>query len=309
MGFTIDDKAGTQRLLHALERAKRSHSDSLEKLSSGQVFTSQDPRPSERALAEGLEFKLRSLTASKKNINDAVSLLQTAEGGFSEISNMLVRMKEINIAAASTTLSDQERKYLFVEYNALHEEIDRISTTAEFNGIPLLNGMDERVPERLILRVGDPAKSDDAPTENGDWNELNFDNLRSVVTTTAGLGLKSVRDLLGQEDGISVDDAKELMEAEDGRFSSVYDQALESLSGFRASYGAMQTRLDRARSYNEVAFENISAAKSKIADVDYAQEVSRLTSKNILMQTATSLLTQNNMTAQITAGLINSLLT
>lgn len=308
MGFTIDDKAGTMRILHALENAKRSHSDSLEKLSSGQVFTSQDPRPSERALAEGLEFKLRSLSASKRNINDAVSLLQTAEGGFSEISNMLVRMKEINIAAASTTLSDQERKYLFVEYNALHNEIDRIATTAEFNGIPLLNGGDERVPERLILRVGDPMKGDDAPGD-GDWNELNFDNLKSVVTTTAGLGLKSVRDLLTQDDGISVDDAKDLMEAEDGRYGSVYDEAIDKLSGFRASYGAMQTRLDRARSYNEVAFENIAAAKSKIADVDYAEEVSKLTSKNILMQTATSLLTQNNLASHITVGLINSLLT
>ena len=82
------------------------NADALEKLSTGTVFTTRDPRPAERSIAEGLEYKLRGLAAAKRNINDAVSLIQTGEAGLNEITNMLLRMKEINATAASTTISD-----------------------------------------------------------------------------------------------------------------------------------------------------------------------------------------------------------
>ncbi len=308
MTFILNDKGTGVKITNALEKARRENSDSLERLSSGQIFTSNEPKPAERALTERLEHKLRGLSTSKRNINDAVSLLQTAESGFGEVSNMLIRMKEINAAAATTTLSEVERKYLFIEYEALHKEIDRISATSEFNGIPLLNGQDEKVPERLIFRVDDANRSGDAPEDSGDWNELRFENLRDVVVTTAGLGLKSASEFLSDEEGIDLDTARDLMEPSDSRFSSVYDEALDKISNYRALYGAMQTRLDRAMNYNDVVTENIAAAKSKIADVDYAQEVARLTQNNILLQTGTALLTQNNIAAGTALHLIQSLL-
>lgn len=310
MTFILNDKVTAQKLNNALDRTRRETADSLAKLSSGQVFTAEDPRPADRALAEGLEHKLRGISASKRNINDAVSLLQTAESGFSEISNMLVRMKEINTAAASTTMTTQERKYLFIEYKALFDEVDRIAKTTEFNSIPLLDGSSEKVPERLILRVGDPFRTEDGPNDNGDWNTIMFENLRQVVATTEGLGLKPVNELLADadEDGIDEEAVRELMEAEDGRFGSIYDEALQKLSNFRAVYGAMQTRLNKAMDYNDVASENIAAAKSKIADVDYAQEVARLTQNNILMKTTTALMTQNNLAAGMAVNMISSLL-
>jgi flagellin len=281
----------------------------LEKLSSGQVFTSADPRPSERALAEGLEFRLRSLSASKRNINDAVSLLQTAESGFSEINNIMVRMKEINTAAASTTLTDKERYFLFIEYEALHDEINRIATTTEFNGIPLLNGESESAPESLVFHVGDTPP--DLMEGETDLNTILFDEFNSVVATTAGLGLKSARDLLdnADESGISLEDAQELMLSEDSDiFASVYDEALDKLSTARAVFGAMQTRLNKAIDFNDVYAENIAAAKSKIADTDYAAEVTRMAQNNILMQATTSLLAQNNLNAQLTLNLVGSVL-
>lgn len=308
MTFSINDKATGIRITNALETARNENANSLEKLSSGQVFTSNEPRPADRALADRLEHKLRGLATSKRNINDAVSLLQTAEGGFSEVTNMLLRMKEINTAAATTTLSDTERKYLFIEYQALHDEINRVASTTEFNSIPLLNGQNEKVPERLIFRVDDAVRGDDAPKDSGDWNELRFENLKDVVVTTVGLGLKSASELLGGDDGIDIDSARDLMEPGDGRFASIYDEALDKLSGFRATYGAMQTRLDKAIDYNDVVTENVAAAKSRIADVDYASEVAKLTQNNILLQTGTALLTQNNIVAGTALHLIQSLL-
>jgi flagellin len=308
MTFVLNDKATGIKITNALEQARKENQNSLEKLSSGQVFTTQEPKPADRALADRLEHKLRGLATSKRNINDAVSLLQTAEGGFTEVTNMLLRMKEINTAAATTTLSDTERKYLFIEYQALHSEIDRIASTTEFNSIPLLNGQNEKVPERLIFRVDDAMRDEDAPGDHGDWNELRFEGLRDVVATTIGLGLKSVSEFLSDEDGVDIETAQELMEPEDGRFSSVYDEALDKISGFRAAYGALQTRLHKAMDYNDVMEENIAAAKSRIADVDYASEVAKMTQNNILLHTGTALLTQNNIAAGTALNLIQSLL-
>ncbi|RZA27285.1 MAG: hypothetical protein EOP10_00620 [Proteobacteria bacterium] len=304
MTVRLGDRSGSTSILNELDKHTRASADSLAKLSSGKVFTAQDPRAAERAVADNLEYKLRSLNTSKQNINDGVSLLQTAEGGLNEISNMLIRMKEINVASASNTISDRERKYLFIEYQALHSEIDRITTTTEYNGVPLLNGADDRTPETTNLMLGDPTSDD--PDQN--VNLISLGNLKNVIATTAGLGLKTAVSLLKNDDGISISDALDFLQADDSRYGSIYDQALETISGYRASFGAIQSRLTKAKDYNEVAYENIAAAKSRIADTDYASEVSKLTQSNILTQTATALLTQNNLAGRLGLSLINSLL-
>lgn len=309
MSFTVNGGGGDgiqSKLSRHLGKAQREHSDALEKLSSGTVFTTQDPRPAERALAEGLEFRLRSLASSKRNINDAVSMLQTAEGSLSEINNMITRMREINVAASTTTLNDRERRYLFIEYEALHDEINRIATTTEYHGLPILNGESERTPEELIFRVGDPQLGEES---GEDINVLRFDGLKSVVATTAGLGIKSASELLSKGgDGISIEDAVDLLTPDSDDFATVFDQALDTLSGQRAIFGAMQTRLDRAMDFVDVYQENIAAAKSKIADADYAKEVARLTESSILMQAGTSLLSQSNLSAALSLNLLSSVI-
>ncbi len=304
MTIRLGDKSGSTMILNDLEKSTRANAESLAKLSSGNVFTKADPKPAERAIADKLEYKLRSLNSSKQSINDGVSFLQTAEGGLSEISNMLIRMKEINISAASNTINDKERQYLFIEYQALHKEIDRITAETQFNGIPLLNGKDERTPEKSVLILGDPTSED----REQNLNEIDLGDLRKVVTTTLGLGLKSAEQMIFGEEGIGLSDALDMLEPEDGRYASVYDQALEKIADYRASFGAVQSRLERAKDFNEVAFENVAAAKSRIADTDYATEVSKLTQSSMLMQTATALLTQNNLAARIGLNIVNSLL-
>lgn len=308
MAFVISDRVVADKLTRQLDKSRQEASDSLEKLSTGQIFTSSDPKPSDRALAEGLEFRLRSLATSKRNINDAISMLQTADSGMNEISNMLSRMREVNVAASNTTLTDRERRYLFVEYEALFDEITRIATTTEFNGIPILNGQAENAPEELIFHIGTAHMSEDEE----DMNVLRFEGFSEISTTAEGLGLRSARDLLmnsEEEGGISIYDAEELMST-DGNdlFSNVYDMALTTLSTQRSIFGAMQSRLQHAMDFQDVYAENIAAAKSRIADTDYATEVAKLAQSNILVQATTGLLAQNNMQASLALNLISSVL-
>ena len=309
MGVNIGDKSLASTLQRHLDKAQRSQADALEKLSTGQVFTRFDPRPADRALAEGLEFKIRSLSSAKRNINDAVSLLQTAESGMSEINNMVLRMKEINVAAANTTINDRERRYLFVEYQALHDEVNRVAVSTEYNGLPLLNGRARNAPEELVFRVGDVSQTD--RTRRGeDVNVIRFDGLRNIVATADALGLKSAREILSESSevsGISLRDAREMLTPTTDDFATTFDQALANLATQRSVFGALQSRLTRAMDYVDVYQENITAAKSNIADVDYASEITRLTTNRVLVNAASALMGHTNIAAQITAGLIDSL--
>ena len=294
-------------LINQLTKNQRAHSDSLQKLSSGSVFTKTDPRPADRAIAGGLELKLRSLSSAQKNIGDAVSLVQAADSGFSEVSNILVRMKEISVSAASDTVNDTERRLLFVEYNALYKEVDRIAASTEFGGIPLLDGSREDAPESLILRVGDPYYSELATSQSGDINAIEMPDLKSITATTMGLGLRSVQDLLDDDDPIEADDARKILASDNGSFASIFDEALSQVTTYRAKYGAVHSRIEHASRLNEVMAENISAAKSKIADTDYASEMAKLTKSAIMMQASASLLAHANIKQDIGLQLIQGL--
>ncbi len=313
MGFVVNNRSVALKLINQLDKARNENINSLEKLSTGSIFTSRDPQPSERAVADGIEYRLRSLAASKKNINNAVSLLQTAESGLQEINNIMTRMKELNIAAASTTLTDQDRRYLFIEYEALHDEVNRIASTTQFNGLPLLNGRNPAVPEQLIFRLDDPVESDLADSSEGtDINTLTFDGIKHVVATTEGLGIPSAKDMLletDEEDGIDIDEASDMLLPDDEElFETVYDEALNRLSTHRAIFGAMHTRLDKAIDYNSVYSENLAAAKSKIADTDYATEVTKIAHNTILAQATTAMLAHNNENEQMVLSLVGSAL-
>jgi flagellin len=311
MSFTITDRGLNAKLNRYVERARDMHADSLEKLSSGEIFTARNPRPADRAVSDGMEFRLHNLASAKRNINDAVSLLQTAESGLQEVNNIITRMKEINIAGASSTVGDQERRYLFVEYQALYDEINRIALTTDFNGIPLLNGKSEAVPEEMIFRVGDPSATDVSFGEEEDVNAIRFSGLKAVVATTEGLGLRGAMDLLSgtsETEGISQSDAADLMEANQGEpgMPTVYDEALATLSTARAVYGALQARMMRAKDFVDVYQENLTAAKSKISDTDFATESVRLAESAIMLNASTAVLAQSNITGNLSLSLITN---
>jgi flagellin len=306
----IGDKSMQQSLQRSLEKATRENADAMEKLASGSVFTKFDNRPSDRKLAEGLSFKIRGLAAAKRNINDAVSLLQTADSGIQQINDMVLRMKEINIAATNTTISDQERKFLFVEYQALHNEIQRVAETTTFNGVPILNGDSPDAPQEMIFRVGDPTTTDEMAEPEDDLNTIIFSGMKDVVATPSGLGLSSAQDFiegLDPTDGISIEDAQDLLLPLEDQHATVYDEAVDKLASMRAIYGGMQNRMQRALEFSDVLSENLSAARSNIADTDYASEVSRMTASRILMQAGTAVLAQSGFASSLSLQLLSGL--
>lgn len=313
MSIGVKDNGIGLKLTRELAQAQKQHTDAIEKLSSGQVFTTNNPNPSLRAISEKMEFKLRGITQSKQNINNAISLFQTAESALSEINNIILRMKELNVSAANSTITDKDRLYLFVEYQALFDEINRIATTTEFNGIPLLNGNDKRVPEEFVFRIGDSLFSGSNNYRRSRVDEPNvirFDGFKSIIATTEGLGIKDARRLIdkGERHGISIGNAQALLKTKNKNYSTIYDAALDILASNRAVLGAIQSRLQQSLDYLDVYHENISAAKSSITDTDYAKEIVKLTESNILMQATTGLLAQSNLSANLSLSLLSNII-
>ena len=305
MSFRIVGKNVNQRLQRNLKHQQRDEADALEKLSSGKVFTQEDPRPADRALTENMEFRTRSLAMSKRNVNDAISLVQTAESALAEVSNTIVRMKELNITAASDTISDLERRYLFIEYEALHDELNRLAMTTTFNGIPLLNPNSPASLEELIFRVDDPTYNDD----DEDINTIIFDKFAKIDTTTEGLGLLSAFDLLdgSEEYGIDQEDAAEFLAPYDEDFASIYDEAMNVLSIQRADFGSLLQRFHKIIDFNDIYLENISAAKSKISDTDFAATTAQLVQSRIGIEATTALIAQGNLPGEAILSLIKDI--
>ena len=291
-----------------LEAAAKRNAESIEKLASGQVFTSGDPRPSERAVAARLEQRIRSLSAAKQSISDAMSLVQTADSGLSQITDIVIRMKEINLAATNQSISDQDRKYLFVEYEALRNEVARVTQSTTFNDVPLLDGKSDAAPEFFSFRLDDPSNLDDRRSKpEDDLSQIFIDRVKDIALMPDDLGLLSAGKLvskLSASEGISIDDAMEFLEPLNKDFANVYDEALTTIANIRSTFGAAQVRLDHAHNFNEVFSENIAAAKSHISDTDYASEVSKMAASRILMQAGTSMLAQANISGNLVATLL-----
>jgi flagellin len=305
MSFRIVGKNIEQKLQRNLRHQQRDESDALDKLSSGKVFTQEDPRPADRALTENMEYRTRSLAMSKRNVNDAISLVQTAESALAEVSNTIVRMKELNTTAASSTISDLERRYLFIEYNALYDELNRVAMSTKYNGIPLLDPNSPNSLEELIFRVDDPTYNED----DEDINTIIFDRFTEIDTTTEGLGLMSAFELLedSEEYGIDQEDALEFLLPINDDFNSIYDEVMNVLSVQRADFGSLLNRFHKIIDFNDVYLENISAAKSKISDTDFASTTAQLVQSRIGIEATTALIAQSNLPGDAVLSLIKAL--
>lgn len=248
----------------------------LEKLSSGSRINRAGDDAAGLAISEKLKANIRSMKQATRNANDGVSLIQTAEGSMNEIGNILIRMRELSIQAASDTIADTERGFIDKEVQHLKEEIDRISNSTEFNGTKLLNGTSP--PLDIQIGINNNAALDrfvfDAPGRN---------------TTLEALGL----------DGISTA-VKESSQQNIG----MLDSAITKLSENRAGLGALQNRLGSAINNLNIYRENLEAANSRIRDTDMAEESSELTKQNILTQANISVLGQANQNPQLALKLL-----
>ena len=255
----------------------RNLNDNLRKLSSGERITKAGDDAAGLAISENLKAQIRGMRQAKRNAGDAVSLLQTAEGGMNEISNIIIRLRELSVQAASDTVGVTERGYSDIEFQNLKEEIDRISKSTEFNGIKLLDGSGGK----LEFQVG--TKNDPV------LDRLHYDGSTADASLTA-LGL--------EVDGVSTKEGAQAA-------LQKLDDALVHINGTRANFGALQNRLQSTQNNLEISDENLSAANSRIRDVDVASETADMTKNNILLQAGISVLSQANQAPNTALKLLN----
>ncbi|MBT5093984.1 MAG: flagellin FliC, partial [Halobacteriovoraceae bacterium] len=248
----------------------------LGKLSSGTRIVRSADDAAGLAISEKLKASIRSTNQAERNANDGVSLIQTAEGGLTEVGNILVRLRELSIQSASDTVGDPERQFTNLEYQNLKQEVERISEVTEFNGKKLLNGSGEQYD----FQIG---------VNNDDFQDRIKYNTANQNSTIASLGLESlaVDSKVGAQEGLAA-----------------LDSAIQSVSGQRAELGALQNRLGSTIQNLQVSSENLSAANSRIRDTDYAAETAKNTKLNILTNAGTSVLAQSNAQGQAALKLI-----
>jgi flagellin len=277
MGLRINTNVPALVAQRNLRTTRSSLDRSLERLSSGLRINHAGDDAAGLAISEILRAQTRGLTQAERNAQDGVSVVQIAEGGLSEISNILIRMRELGVQAASDTIGQNERKFLNIEFQQLLAEIDRISNTTEYNHVPLLNGSGSA----FDIQVG---------TRNNpsiDRIRLFDSNTSDVNIVALGINLASVEDKASAQNSLGAIDA-----------------ALGSVTAIRAQFGAMQNRLQSVINNIMVNRENISAATSRIRDMDMAEETTELTKNQILMQSGVSVLTQANTTIKTALGLL-----
>ncbi|MFL5813879.1 MAG: flagellin [Bdellovibrionia bacterium] len=243
---------------------------SLERLASGSRINHAGDDAAGLAISENLKAQIRGIRQAKRNSLDGVSLIQVSEGGLNEISNILTRLRELSIQAASDTIGDTERGFTDREFQSLKQEIDRISNVTNFNGTPLLNGK-AGIFEIQVGTHNNPIL--DRIVYNGERSDSSLDALK--------LGGESVATKQGAQLSLSV-----------------IDDALVRVNSIRADLGALQNRLQSTINNLAISDENLSAANSRIRDTDMAEEVSEMTKNNILMQSGISVLGQANSTSQ-----------
>ncbi|NBX16736.1 MAG: hypothetical protein EBR09_05160 [Proteobacteria bacterium] len=301
MGLRI---VGHSPIDNNIRKASEDAQTSLEKLSSGVIFTRSNPAPADRALSDGMGHRLREFAAQKRTASDAVGLVQTAESALNEVSNITNRLRELAIQAGSPTLSDKERKFIFLEYETLRDEINRIAATTQHNGMNLIANPPEDAERKdaIQFRIGS-VRGADADSDPG---LVVLEGFKDIVATAENLGIQSLRSLLGG-DGISLDDVEGVFGSGLAGIGETFADAIDKITGFRSAFGSIGARMAKAIESLDVASENLQASQSRIRDVDYATEIASLTKANILVQAGTSLLTQANLPAQLVLSLVRTL--
>jgi flagellin len=280
MGLRIATNVSSLTSQRHLRETRELLDRSLERLSSGYRINRAGDDAAGLAISEKLRAKIRGLVQAQRNSSDGVSLIQVAEGGLNEVQNILVRLRELGVQAASDTIGARERKFLDLEYQSLKDEVDRIANSTEFNGTFLLDGT---------------GGSLDFQVNTGGENllgvdRISFDAFRlDVNTDKLGLADLSVTSKVNAQ-----------------RSLAAIDGAIEGVSSTRAELGAIENRLSSTIRNLGISVENLSAARSRIKDVDIAEETAEMTKHNILMQAGTSVLTQANNVPKLALALLQN---
>ncbi len=276
MGLRINTNIQAMAAQRSLGMSRQSQETTLERLSSGNRINKAGDDAAGLAISEQIRATTRSLGQAGRNAQDGISLVQVAEGSMNEVSNILVRLRELSIQSATDTIGDLERTFVDKEVQALKEEVSRIASTTAFNGTKLLDG----TAGPLEIQVGtknDPVQDRmiyNAGQQNISLESLNIGDVTTKSKESSQMNLEKI------------------------------DFAMNKLNENRSSLGAMQNRLTSTINNLNIYRENLDAARSRIRDADMAHETSELTKLNILSQAGISVLAQANANPQSALKLI-----
>ncbi|MGL5750857.1 MAG: flagellin, partial [Paraclostridium sp.] len=279
-------------------------------------------------ISEKMRAQMRGLDQAGRNVQDGISVVQTAEGALEETGNIMQRMRELSVQASNETNTDEERKKIAGELDQLRQEVERISSSTEFNGKKLLNGEHETIKLQVGANFGDAGTSINIDKSNtvtntftvdvastnasgdaitvqvgkenvtfGTTEKANNNNQieitlvdTSKVMSEAGIDAESIAALTGDNTASSTDAARTMVKN--------LDAALKQINDSRATLGAQQNRLNSTETNLNNTLENVTAAESRIRDVDVAKEMMNLSKMNILVQASQSMLSQANQQPQ-----------
>lgn len=276
MGLRVNTNVQSLAAQRHLGNTSRATKATLEHLASGSRISRAADDSAGLAISEKMRAQVRSISQNIRNANDGISLIQTAEGAMNEISNVLIRFRELSIQAASDTVGDAERKFIDKEVQQLKQEIDRIAFATEFNGT------------KLIANEGGTLEIQIGQKNNPEQDRFLID----LAKTTSTLGRLGLNDI-----------STASKESAQGNLDMI-DSAINVLSENRSELGAMQNRLQASVQNLQIYNENLSAARSRIYDVDMATESSELVKNNILSQAGAAVLSQANQNSTLALKLI-----
>ena len=276
MGMRVSTNLAAINAQRNLVGSQRVMNKSMAQLASGSRINISADDAAGLAISENLKAQIRSSVQAQRNANDGISMVQTAEGGLNEIGNIVTRLRELGIQAASDTVGETERGFVDKEVQQLKSEIQRIASVTTWGTTKLLDGSSPDFDYQIGIF-------------NNDFNDrITFKSSENVATLDH-LGLEGL-------DYTSKEGAQTALEQ--------LDVAQTSINGTRSSLGALQNRLTSTVDNLGVATENLSAANSRIRDTDVAMASSEMTRNNILLQAGTSTLAQANQVNQLALKLI-----
>ncbi|HRK84934.1 MAG TPA: flagellin [Alcaligenes faecalis] len=273
-----------------LSKSQSSLGTAIERLSSGLRINSAKDDAAGQAIANRFTANINGLTQAARNANDGISIAQTAEGSLNEINNNLQRIRQLAVQAQNGTNSGSDIDSIQQEVNQRLEEINRVAGQTQFNGIKVLASTGTATTISIQVGAKDDEKIDITIAQNSDWNKYTSAGATGVTT-----GLQAGETRATQHHGVDVLATNVL---------SQVDAALKAVDNQRSDLGAIQNRFQSTIANLNNTVTNLSAARSRIEDADYAVEVSNMTRSQILQQAGTSVLAQANQVPQTVLSLL-----
>jgi len=276
MGFRVSTNIASVNAQRNLTDSQMRIQDSFAKLSSGSRINKSADDAAGLAISEHLKADIRSSRQANRNANDGISMVQVAEGGLNEISNIVTRLRELGIQASSDTIGDTERGMVNVEVSQLKDEMQRIAVTTKWGSVNLLDG----TAPQFDFQVG---------IHNNDTEDRISFKAGENSATIDSLGLSGI-------DYATKEGAQQAL--------ALLDEAHTRVNSTRANLGALQNRLNSTVTNLGISEENLSAANSRIRDTDIASATAEMTRNNVLLQASTSTLAQANQIPGIALKLL-----